>query len=247
MTIMAKISTVKILFLVILLNIEVGKGGAELNSHKRQKRHLDWSSYTLRSSDTSGKNPDLHIRRYKPHPKTEQVKQDEDYTAFTLYQGDTGTFHFVTEKTAYEHSANCNNPNTRHAGAYHYIYGLCPELEKNLIASGFCFRNEKLGFDSYTFNEKGKSYMNNAYYKNKDKFVNPSEQTYLTNCYIAWKKAGFPVDSSWSCAPSSRPPSAPLAGGVALSNEERCGADGIWLSMYLVTVTTVFHSLLVRW
>ena len=150
-TIMAKISAVKVLFLVILLNLEVGKGSAELNGDKRQKRHLNWSTYTLKSSDTQN-DPDLRINYYKPHEKCEKVNENEDYTAFTLYKGNTGYFHFVKEETALTNSGKCNNPNGRHAGAYYTIYNECPEHASDLVASGFCLRNQKLGFDSITFN-----------------------------------------------------------------------------------------------
>ena len=136
---------------------------------------------------------------------------------------------------------------TVHAGAYYGIYNKCPEQSSNLVASGFCWRYGALAFNSYTFNQKGYAYRNNAYYANDDRSVHPDEKKYLTNCYNSWKNAGFPVDTTWSCSISGKTPLAPADGGVALSEECcDCGAGSIWLSMYLVVITTVLNSLLVR-
>ena len=87
---MAKISAIKVLLFVIMLNLTVGKGSAVPKGHERRKRHLNWSSYTLKSSDTS--QQDLHIQFYVPHRDSQKVDENEDYTAFTLYEGNTGFF-----------------------------------------------------------------------------------------------------------------------------------------------------------
>ena len=103
--------------------------------------------------------PGITINKYIPHPSSSKFNANNNYLAFTLYYPNgTGVFHFVHESEA-KKLAGCPRW-AMHAGAYRYIYRKCPEDSSNsnkLITSGFCWQFQSLGFQSLTFNEKGKS------------------------------------------------------------------------------------------
>ena len=179
---MTKVLGIEVLLFLTLINWMVGTGDTLPALHDRTKRHLNWAGFMLKSSNTN--LPDITITKYRPHSNTHTVDEAQNYLAFTLYQGDTGIFHFVHESSANTSRRNCS-PRTWHAGAYHYIYGRCPETTSNLIASGFCYNKtqKSLVFHSGTFDIGSKNYVSSAYYLNDDRTEHPNETQYLVNCY----------------------------------------------------------------
>ena len=233
---------IQVLLFLTLMGSAVSDEGDNAADHHRQKRYLNWSGYMIK--------PDITINKYIPHPKSSKFNANNNYLSFALYYSNgTGVFHFVHENEA-KKLRDCPR-RAMHSGAYRYIYGKCPEDSSNnkqLITSGFCWKNSKLGFKSFTFNQKGKPYMNDKYFLNSNELVHKTEQTYLTNCYNDWRAKGYPLNG-FSCTPRSTTPLAVSDGGVVVDEEMccECGAGTMWQSIYLAAMAVGLHSLFIHY
>ena len=183
------------------------------------KRHLRWNKPDIVSNVSAGNN--LEIEYLQPHNRSVGVSDTKaNYIAFTLYMRNgewivpnTGVFHFTDLKTAASLKSNCI-PSTNLAGAYYHFYEICPSIDTNIVASGWCYRGlNGLFFSSDTFNSAGATYMDGQYYLNTDGTVHSDERELLSKCFKLWKNSGFSLND-WKCPTTDAVQVGPPGGSV---------------------------------
>ncbi|KAJ8023061.1 hypothetical protein HOLleu_38136 [Holothuria leucospilota] len=224
-----------------------------------EKRYLNWKENEIISTDTS-KYPVI-VNYFRPHPMSESVNLNEDYLGFTLYkrngaevEPNTGIFHFVKSSDSVRESSQCRR-RTRHAGAYRYIYGRCPEDDEDLVASGYCYRAERgLVYNSNTFNDI-QSYADGSYYANTDREMNIIEKTFFNKCFNEWKDGGFQLSFICMVSSSFRVSSVmsmPNNTAYRVSSNDTCGDCDLdcnsnarlVVSSFVIIVALIFEKLL---
>lgn len=163
------------------------------------KRELNWNSERKQIEITSNSAGNFRVDYLIPNTNNDRpIETNMDYMAFTLYSknSNTGEFYFVLTENV------VNNPcSTLHAQAYYHFFQKCPNQEKNLIASGWCYQGSNgkgLVFNSDTFNKKAQPYLDSQYYKSNNRETHAFERNALSGCFEEWKSSNFQV-SSWKC------------------------------------------------
>lgn len=220
------------------------------------KRYLNWRENEIISTT---KDPVI-VNYFRPHQMSERVNLNEDYLGFTLYKRNgtevepsTGIFHFVKSSDSVRESSQCRR-RTRHAGAYRYIYGRCPEDDFDLVASGYCYRVVRgLVYNSNTFNDI-QSYADGSYYANTDREMNSIEKTFFNKCFNEWKDDGFQLSFICMVSSSFRVSSVmPMTNNTAYSvrSDDKCGdcdqdcnGNARLVSSFVIIIALIFEELL---
>lgn len=220
------------------------------------KRYLNWRENEIISTT---KDPVI-VNYFRPHQMSERVNLNEDYLGFTLYKRNgtevepsTGIFHFVKSSDSVRESSQCRR-RTRHAGAYRYIYGHCPEDDFYLVASGYCYRVVRgLVYNSNTFNDI-QSYADGSYYANTDREMNSIEKTFFNKCFNEWKDDGFQLSFICMVSSSFRVSSVmPMPNNTAYSvrSDDKCGdcdqdcnGNARLVSSFVIIIALIFEELL---
>lgn len=111
---------------------------------------------------------------------------------------DTAVFAFKDPQALECHAGKCN-PDTQHARLHRECYGKCPEKEKGLVATGFAFKDGNLVFNSNTFNDNSKPYLDQRRYtKHQTREAGKDAQEMIRSCTDDWMSQNCPKDWSYS-------------------------------------------------
>jgi len=159
----------------------------------------------------SERSEDWPIRGFKPHPKSAPCKKDRDLIALATFgregrplQDNYALFGFKEPKHLEQHAGKCN-PDTQHARLHRELYGKCPEDENKLAAVGFAFKSKEgdFAFNSNTFNDNTKKYLDKAKYRLKNtRTAEHTVQREIRKATEQWREDNCPTEN-WSYTPKT--------------------------------------------